>query len=138
MFKSKVTKRNVVNAEGATVVANRFNQDCSIVGHIQSSTDIRIDGSVEGNIQSSSKIVIGVTGKVKGDITCEDLTIEGIVEGNITITGTLYLRKTSFIGPYSVKFKKIIIEEGAVVECQLLPIQTSSIPSDDNTEPKQQ
>lgn len=138
MFKSKVTKRNVVNAEGATVVANRFNQDCSIIGNIQSSTDIRIDGTVEGNIQSTSKIVIGTTGKVKGDIHCEDLTVEGIVEGNITIAGTLYLRKTSFIGPYSVKFKKIIIEEGAVVECQLLPIQTTLNNSDVNTETEQQ
>lgn len=122
MFSKKVTKSNVVNAEGATVVANRINQDCTIIGQLSSSTDIRIDGYVEGNIQSTSKIVIGATGKVKGNIECEDLTVEGIVEGDISITGTLYLRKTSFTGPFSVKFKKIIIEEGAIVECRLLPI----------------
>lgn len=131
MFKSKVTKQNVVNADGATVVANRINQDCSVDGNISSHTDIRIDGTISGNVTSSSKIVIGSTGKVNGDIACEDLTVEGIVEGNISVSGTLYLRKTSQIGQYSVKFQKIIIEEGAAVQCQLMPVLT---PPKDNNE----
>ncbi len=134
MFKSKVTKKNVVNSEGATVVANRINQDCTVNGDISSSTDIRIDGIITGNINSSSKIVIGTTGRVNGNIQCEDLTIEGHVEGNISISGTLYLRKTSQIGKFDVKFQKIIIEEGATVLCQLMPITDFSKSAPDGTE----
>lgn len=134
MFKSKVTKQNVVNADGATVVANRINQDCSVEGNISSHTDIRIDGTISGNITSTSKIVIGATGKVNGDIACEDLTVEGAVEGNISVSGTLYLRKTSEIGPFSVKFQKIIIEEGATVQCQLMPVYTAPKTDEESNE----
>lgn len=138
MFRSKVTKKNVFNADGATVVANRLNQDCSVIGHIQSTTDIRIDGQVEGNINSSSKIVIGLTGNVKGNISCVDLTVEGAVDGDIDISGTLYLRKTSRIGPFSVKFQKIIIEEGAEVACNLIPHQLPSHTQHEHTSTEEQ
>lgn len=126
MFKSKITKKNVVNAGGNTVVANRINQDCIITGTINSITDIRIDGFVNGNVLSQAKIVIGPTGKVTGDIQCEDLTVEGIVEGNISVSRTLYFRKTSQVGQFVAKFQKIIIEEGANIQCQLLPLENIS------------
>lgn len=134
MFKSKVTKKSVVNADGATVVANRINQDCKVNGDIFSSTDIRIDGVINGHISSTSKIVIGTTGQVNGNIQCEDLTVEGSVEGNISVTGTLYLRKTSQIGQFEVKFQKIIIEEGATVLCQLMPLTDISKTETNGTE----
>lgn len=126
MFKSKITKKNVVNAGGATVVANRINQDCIVNGTISSVTDIRIDGTIIGDVNSQAKIVIGTTGKVTGDIQCEDLTVEGIVEGNIHVLRTLYFRKTSQVGQYVAKFQKIIIEEGATLQCQLLPLENLS------------
>lgn len=126
MFKSKITKKNVVNAGGNTVVANRINEDCIITGTITSVTDIRIDGTVDGNVTSQSKIVIGPTGKVIGEIQCVDLTVEGTVEGNIHVSRTLYFRKTSHIGQYLAKFQKIIIEEGATLQCQLLPLENVS------------
>jgi cytoskeletal protein CcmA (bactofilin family) len=126
MFKSKITKKSVVNAGGNTVVANRINQDCIIIGKINSITDIRIDGTVNGNVKSQAKIVIGPTGKITGDIQCEDLTVEGIVEGNISVSRTLYFRKTSQIGQFVAKFQKIIIEEGATLQCQLLPLENIS------------
>ncbi|HUH73662.1 MAG TPA: polymer-forming cytoskeletal protein [Chitinophagales bacterium] len=126
MFKSKITKKNVVNAGGGTVVANRINQDCSINGTIVSTTDIRIDGTIHGSVSSEAKVVIGPTGKVIGDIQCVDLTVEGSVEGNIHVSRTLYFRKTSQIGPHLAKFQKIIIEEGATLQCQLLPLENLS------------
>lgn len=132
MFKSKVTKKNVVNADGATVVANRINQDCTVLGDISSQTDIRIDGKIVGNISSQSKIVIGSMGQINGNIQCEDLTVEGIIEGDITVSGTLYLRKTSQIGQYAVRFQKIIIEEGATVLCQLMPL--TEVPKNESDE----
>ena len=126
MFKSKITKKNVVNAGGNTVVANRINQDCIVDGPMSSVTDIRIDGTINGNVSSQAKIVIGPTGKVTGDIHCEDLTVEGVVVGNIHVLRTLYFRKTSEVGQFVAKFQKIIIEEGATLQCQLLPLENMS------------
>jgi cytoskeletal protein CcmA (bactofilin family) len=54
------------------------------------------------------------------------LTVEGVVEGNISVSRTLYFRKTSQIGQFVAKFQKIIIEEGATLQCQLLPLENIS------------
>ena len=37
-----------------------------ITGDIKSSGDIRIDGSLKGNLNTKGKVVIGLTGKVVG------------------------------------------------------------------------
>lgn len=121
MLKAKFLKKGIKPTNGMSVVANRINEDCCLEGNIKSQSDIRVDGNIKGDIRSSSKIVIGVTGKVIGNISSTDLTVEGIVEGNIELSGTLYLRKTAKIGAYQASFSKIIIEDGADVQCKLLP-----------------
>ncbi|MCO5247547.1 MAG: polymer-forming cytoskeletal protein [Chitinophagales bacterium] len=121
MLKNKFLKNGIKPADGTSVVANRINEDCCLEGNINSKSDIRVDGNIKGNVCSASKIVIGNTGKVEGDIKSKDLTVEGIVNGNIDVCGTLYLRKSAQIGPYQVTFSKIIIEEGVEVKCRLMP-----------------
>jgi cytoskeletal protein CcmA (bactofilin family) len=44
-----------------------------ITGDIKSNGDIRIDGSLTGNLNTKGKVVIGATGKVKGEIICKEL-----------------------------------------------------------------
>lgn len=108
----------MVNTSGNTVVANRINQGCKVTGNMEADTDIRIDGSINGNIICPSKVVIGQEGEVVGDIRCGDLTIEGKVKGNIDCSGTLYFRKTCrFEG--EVRFVKLIVEEGADIRASL-------------------
>jgi cytoskeletal protein CcmA (bactofilin family) len=122
MFGGKVTKKNVVNALGETVVANRINNGCVLTGHLFSDTDFRIDGKVNGNVTCTSKVVIGPTGEVHGDIDCTDLTIEGRVFGSARSAGTLYFRKTAFFEG-TVRFIKLIVEEGADIKADLTRIE---------------
>ena len=62
-------------------------------GDIISETDLRIDGTIKGNIRCSSKIIIGaqadITGKVQGNITVKEilqLRGESNVIGNLSAT----------------------------------------------------
>lgn len=64
----------------------------TLKGDISSSSDLRIDGTVVGNIQSSAKIVIGANGVVEGDITGMQADIVGKVAGNIRAKELLQLR----------------------------------------------
>ncbi|MFI5133578.1 MAG: polymer-forming cytoskeletal protein [Chitinophagales bacterium] len=64
----------------------------TLKGDISSSSDLRIDGTVIGNIQSSSKIVIGSNGVVEGDIFGNQADIVGKVSGNIRAKDLLQLR----------------------------------------------
>ena len=73
---------------GATLIS----AGTTLKGDISSNSDLRIDGTIIGNIQSSAKIVIGTTGVVEGDITGNQADIVGKVAGNIRTKELLQLR----------------------------------------------
>ena len=69
----------------------------TLKGDISSSSDLRIDGTVIGNIQSTAKVVIGANGVVEGDITGNQADIIGKVTGNIKAKDLLQLRGDSVV-----------------------------------------
>lgn len=69
----------------------------TLKGDISSNSDLRIDGTVIGNIQSSAKVVIGANGVVEGDITGNQADIIGKVTGNIKAKDLLQLRGDSIV-----------------------------------------
>lgn len=64
----------------------------SLKGDITSNSDLRIDGTIVGNVHCTSKIVIGANGTVDGDITGNQADIVGKVTGNIRAKDLLQLR----------------------------------------------
>jgi cytoskeletal protein CcmA (bactofilin family) len=66
-------------------------------GDISSNGDLRIDGTINGNIHSAAKIVIGASGVVEGDITGNQADIVGKVSGNIRAKELLQLRGESVV-----------------------------------------
>src|ERR1044071_7940808 len=69
----------------------------TLKGDISSNSDLRIDGTVIGNITSSSKIVIGANGVVEGDIFGTQADIVGKVSGNVRTKELLQLRGESIV-----------------------------------------
>lgn len=63
-----------------------------VTGDVVSEGDIRIDGTVKGNVFCNSKVVIISTGKVIGDIQAINIDVHGFVEGNITAKELLSLK----------------------------------------------
>ena len=61
-------------------------------GDISSNGDLRIDGTIIGNIKSSAKVIIGASGVVEGDIISTQADIVGKVSGNIRAKDILQLR----------------------------------------------
>ncbi len=118
MFSKIAPKSNL-----ETMVANKINEGTVISGDVVAQTDIRIDGKVIGNITCSSKVVIGINAQIIGQIKCNDLTLEGKVKGNLEINGSLFFRATSnFEG--DVKYKKLIVEEGASINGSLVNVSS--------------
>ena len=67
---------------------NRLNvigEGTSIKGDIQSSGDIRIDGILEGNLDTRGKLVIGNSGNINGDVKCKNAEVSGKIKGKIRI-----------------------------------------------------
>lgn len=76
------------NGNGTTLIG----AGTTLKGDISSNSDLRIDGTVIGNISSSAKIVIGSNGVVEGDLSGNQADIVGKVTGNIRAKELLQLR----------------------------------------------
>ncbi|HWI93398.1 MAG TPA: polymer-forming cytoskeletal protein [Flavisolibacter sp.] len=64
-------------------------------GDVKSENDLRIDGTIHGNVYSSSKIIVGPSGFVEGNIEGANADITGKVTGNISVKELLQLRGES-------------------------------------------
>lgn len=84
----------------------------SLVGNIEAGSDCRIDGTIKGNINCKSKIIIGQSGVVEGDINCDSIDIEGRVKANITAIDIISLRSTAVLAG-DIASSKLAIEPGA-------------------------
>jgi cytoskeletal protein CcmA (bactofilin family) len=82
-----------------------------IVGDINSSGDIRLDGALKGNLNVKGKVVIGQTGVVEGEIHCKNSDIFGRVNGKIIVTDLLALKSTSLLKG-DIITNKLSIEPG--------------------------
>jgi cytoskeletal protein CcmA (bactofilin family) len=92
---------------------NLISNGTDITGDIRSNGDIRIDGSLTGNLNTKGKVVVGTTGKVKGEIICKNSEVAGFIEGKITVTQLLNLKVSSKING-DIITSKLSIEPGAV------------------------
>ncbi len=81
-------------------------------GTISGNGNIRIDGSVEGEILSESDIVIGEQGRVVAEIKAGNIFISGTVKGNVTATGKVSLTSSGRLTG-DVHTSLLSIEEGA-------------------------
>lgn len=81
-------QQSVTNGAGATLIS----AGTTLKGDISSNSDLRVDGTVIGNISCAAKIIIGSTGVVEGDISGNQADITGKVSGNVRSKELLQLR----------------------------------------------
>lgn len=91
---------------------NLISNGTEITGDIKSNGDIRIDGSLTGNLSTKGKVVIGPTGKIKGEVICKNSEVSGLVEGKISVGQLLNLKASSKILG-DIATSKLAIEPGA-------------------------
>ncbi len=104
MAKSNEMENHAINLIGTGTI---------IDGNIVSNGDIRIDGSLKGNLSTKGKVIVGDTGKISGEVNCKNFEVEGSVEGKVVVTELLSLRaKSKILG--DITTSKLAIEPGAV------------------------
>lgn len=110
---NKTTSEAVKTQESESGSINLIGTGTTIVGEISSNGDVRIDGTLEGNIETRGKLVIGQSGLIKGNIKCKSSDISGTVNGKLYVDEFLSLKSTARItGELFVN--KLAIEPGAV------------------------
>jgi cytoskeletal protein CcmA (bactofilin family) len=93
MFKKAFESDNDSHPGQTTIIA----AGTELKGNINARGDIRIDGTLNGNLSASSKVLIGSSGIVIGDVTAEKVEVLGKVTGNIRVSEMLVLKGNSVI-----------------------------------------
>lgn len=99
---------------------NSLVKDTQVEGTINSESDIRIDGTLKGELHCKSKVIIGPTGFVSGEVHCRNAVVEGRFEGTLQVKEVLNVRETADING-EVTTNKLVVQSGAVfnVSCSM-------------------
>ncbi len=92
---------------------NSIMEGTSIEGEIRSDSNVRIDGRVKGAINVRGRLIVGQTGVIEGEVTCQSSDIEGTVVGKVNCQDLLSLKATAKLQG-DINTKKLAIEPGAV------------------------
>ncbi len=110
MFTSKEQKKVAEEISNST---NTIGKGTVLEGNIETYGNIRIEGKVIGNIKSKSKIALGNSSHVEGNIIAQNADLEGEVKGRIEITEMLILKATAVVHG-DIITGKLVVEPGAV------------------------
>jgi cytoskeletal protein CcmA (bactofilin family) len=89
MFNTKSKSDNPGTVQGGNSL---IGAGTTIKGDIVSNGDVRIDGTLIGNIRCSAKVLIGQDGEVQGDVEGQQADVLGKVSGKIQVAELLNLR----------------------------------------------
>ncbi len=109
MFSGKKTIRM---ASDTTSQQNTIAKGTVITGDIISEGDFRIEGTVQGNIQTPGKVVIGKTGIINGTLKSANADIEGKFTGKLLLSDMLSLKSSAHVEG-EVMVGKLAVEPGA-------------------------
>ncbi|MBA6151907.1 bactofilin family protein [Gelidibacter maritimus] len=91
---------------------NTIAKGTTITGDIISDGDFRIEGTIQGNVKTPGKVVLGKTGVINGTLKGANADIEGQFSGKLILTDTLSLRSSALVEG-EVEVGKLAVEPGA-------------------------
>lgn len=122
MFGSKKNKNtNTISTAGNGTKPNSLNslvQGTKVEGNITTESDIRIDGRLQGNLHCAGRAIIGPSGVVEGDITCQSAVIEGEFKGKLEVAEILTLKETAVING-EAQYDKLVVHQGAIINAAI-------------------
>lgn len=107
MFNSKEKNMNRIE----TLIG----EQCYIIGSLNGNGLLKIDGSVDGDLFSEDDVILGISGHVKGNLTCNNAYIQGIIQGNVTCKSTLTIEDSGKVKG-DILVKKLMISEGGILD----------------------
>ena len=92
--------------------------DVTIKGDVTASTELHVDGAIEGDITCAS-LVQGEASSINGAIKAESARMAGTLTGSITARELVILKSAKIEG--DVHYDALTIEQGAQVEGRFAP-----------------
>jgi cytoskeletal protein CcmA (bactofilin family) len=90
-------------------------QGTTVEGKITGGTSVGIDGLVKGELNISSKVIVGESGEIKGNIKADDIIIAGKIYGNIEARNLMEAQATGQIYG-DIHAHRLMIADGVLFE----------------------
>jgi cytoskeletal protein CcmA (bactofilin family) len=119
MFNGKSKSEFAAETSGSNA-ASLISAGTTLKGDINSNADLRIDGTLIGNINSTAKVIIGASGVVEGDLAGQQADILGKVSGTVKVKELLQLKGNSVVNG-NIQAGKLQVEPTATFngECHM-------------------
>jgi len=119
MLKMKDTK----TGEGGLLKKTPANAGISVIsegtiieGDVQMPGDLRLDGTIIGNVTSDAKVVVSEKAKIKGNVDTRNFGIKGEFEGELRVRETLHIHNGAVVkGTFYTK--RLVVKDGAQLNC---------------------
>lgn len=92
--------------------SNIIGKGTTVEGNLESFGNIRVEGRIIGSIKSKSKVALGQSSFVEGDILAQNAELSGEVSGKVEVSELLILKATAVISG-DIITNKFIVESGA-------------------------
>ena len=91
---------------------NALVKGTTVEGTLRCESDLRVDGTIKGKLTCQSKVIIGPSGMVDGEIRCQNAVIEGRFKGMMYVSELLNVRETAEIEG-EITTNKLLVQSGA-------------------------
>jgi cytoskeletal protein CcmA (bactofilin family) len=91
---------------------NTLIKGSAMEGTLKCESDLRVDGTIKGKLTCKAKLIIGPTGVIEGEVSCQNAVIEGSFSGTLRVSELLNIRETAVIDG-DIFTGKLIVQSGA-------------------------
>lgn len=94
----------------------------SISGNMKVNGFIRIDGDIDGSLETDGNVIVGENARIRGDLTAKSVIIGGIIKGNIKANESVkILADAAVIG--DVISRKVQVDGSALIHGHCISIK---------------
>ena len=98
----------------------------SITGDLRINGFVRLDGDIDGNLETDGNVIIGDSARIRGDVKAKSVIISGIVVGNIIAQeGIKILSEAAVLG--DVISHKVQIDDKATFNGKCISIKDEEL-----------
>ncbi len=94
----------------------------AISGNMKVNGFIRIDGDIDGSLETDGNVIVGENARIRGDLTAKSVIIGGIIKGNIKASESVkILAEAAVIG--DVLSRKVQVDSSAIIHGHCISIK---------------
>ena len=98
----------------------QLSETTNIIGNIEVDNDLRIAGTIKGNVSCTGHLIVLKSAKIEGELKASSIHLDGEIHGNVICENQIILEENCKIFG-DLKTKQLIINNGAFFEgnCQM-------------------